>query len=316
MNLALVPLLLSLAVTAPAGKDPGPVIRQEDPGPGRVAVPLASAEDLAALCRALEPAERTRPQGDALERGEAEARHAAARAGAIRGRYAVRVPAAKLAFAAYDAGERTLSLEEPVQLPVADGTATLWPTEERGLPVAAEPGAVRRLLDARARGALALALVFDLPDEAVCGTGARGKRFTVPVEPVTWRWVEGEAVLAGGSAAGDGPALTAAQGARPRIEVGEPIAGTADARAAVRARGADLEACYAEALRRAPGLDGVLVADLGGARAAIAADSVGDAALAACVQRSLATLAPAPGGRAAVPIRFELAPAPDAAGGR
>jgi hypothetical protein len=315
MTAPLVPLLLSLAVTAPAGKGPAPVVRQEDPGPDRPVAALASPEDLAALCRSLEPVERLRLTGDALARGEAEARHAAAREEAIRGRYEVTVPAAKLDFAPYDAVERTLSLKEPVQLPVAEGTARLWPMEERGLAVAADPAAVRRVLAARAGGTLALALVFDLPDEAACGTGARGKRFTVPVDPVAWRWLDGEATLAGGGAAGDRPVATAAQGARPRVEVGEPIAGAAEARRAVLARGDALEACYAEALKRAPALDGVLVAELGGARAAIAADSVGDAALAECVQKAIASLAPA-GGRAAVPIRFELAAPAEAAGPR
>jgi hypothetical protein len=315
MTLPLASLLLSLAVTAPAGEAPAAVVRQDDPGPDRPVVPLAAPEDLAGLCRSLEPVERLRPGGDALERGEAEARHAAAREAAIRGRYEVRVPAGELELAPYDAAERTLSLREPVQLPVAEGTARLWPTEERGLAVAADPAAVRRVLDAKARGTLALALVFDLPEEATCGTGARGKRFTVPIEPVAWRWVDGDAALAAGGAAGDRPVVTAAQGARPRVEVGEPIAGPADARKAVLARGADLEACYAEALKRAPALDGVLVADFGGPRATIAADSVGDADLAACVQRAIAPLAPAAGGRAAVPVRFELGP-PAEAGSR
>lgn len=314
MTLSLASLLLSLAATAPSGKAPGAVVRQDDPGPDRPVVSLASPEDFTRLCRSLEPVERTRPAGDALERGEAGARHAAGREEAIRGRYEVRVPAAKLAFAPWDAAERTLALEEPVQLPAADGAVRLWPTLERGLAIVAEPAAVRRVLDAKARGALALAIVFDLPDEATCGTGARGKRFTVPVEPVAWRWLDGETPLAGGGAAADRPVVTAAHGARPRVDVGEPIAGAADARRAVAGRSAELEACYAEALKRAPGLDGVLVAEFGAARAAIAADSVGDAALAACVQKAVAPLAAAQG-RAAVPIRFELAP-PDGAAAR
>ena len=71
-------------------------------------------------------------------------------------------------------------------------------------------------------------------------------------------------------------------------------------------RATELEACYAEALKRDPGVDGVLVADLGGQRPAISADSVGDAELAACVQKVLGPLAPARGGKVAVPIRFEL----------
>jgi hypothetical protein len=316
MTLSLASLLLSLAVTAPAGKAPGTVVRQDDPGPDRPAVPLASVEDFARLCRSLEPAERVRPTGDALERGEAEARHAVGREEAIRARYEVRVPAGKLAFAPYDGPERRLSLQEPVQLPAADGAARLWPTEERGLAVVAEPAAVRRVLDAKGRGTLALVLVFDLSDEVACGTGARGKSFTVPVEPVAWRWLDGEALLAAGGAAADRPTVTAAQGARPRVDVGEPIAGPPEVKKAVLARGAELEACYAEALKRNAALDGVLVAEFGGARAAIAADSVGDAGLAVCVQRVVSPLAPAQGGKAAVPIRFVLGPSAEAAGSR
>jgi hypothetical protein len=91
------------------------------------------------------------------------------------------------------------------------------------------------------------------------------------------------------------------------VDVGEPIAGPPEAKKAVLARAADLEACYAEALKRDPGADGVLVADLGGQRPAISADSVGDPDLATCVQKVLGPLAPA-AGRLAVPIRFELEP--------
>jgi hypothetical protein len=316
MTPALAPLLLALAATAPAVKGATPAVRHDDPGPERAVVRLGSADDLAGLCRALEPEERIRPKGDALERGEAEARHAAAREEAIRGRYEVRVPAAELAFAPYDGPERRLALQEPVQIPVAEGTARLWPTEERGLAVQAEPAAVRRVLDAKRGGTLVLALVFDLPDDAACGTGARGKRFTLPVEPLAWRWLDGEAVLAGGGTAADRPIVTAAQGARPRVVVGEPLAGPPDAKKAVIARGADLEACYAEALKRDPAIDGVLVADFGGARAAISADSVGDVELAACVQKVVGPLTPAQGGRAAVPIRFELALPSEAAAPR
>lgn len=301
-------LLLLAAAPAPAGKGPAVTVRHAEPGPERAAVKLATADDVARLCRALEPAERVRPAGDAVERGEAEARHESGRDEALRERYEALVPAAALPFAPYDGPERRLALEEPAQLPVADGSARLWPTEERGLAVEIDAAAARRVLDAQRRGTLALAVTFDLPDDATCGTGARGKKRTVPVEPVSWRWLDGDVVLARGGAAAERPLVSAAQGARPRVDVGDPLAGPAEARRAVLARSADLEACYAEALKRDPAIDGVLVADLGGARAAIAADSVGDEGLAACVARVLGPLAPAQGGKAAVPIRFELAP--------
>jgi hypothetical protein len=307
------PVLLLVAAAAPAGPagaratPKAPIVRAEAAGPDRPAVRLASPEDLARLCAALDPSERLRTKGDAVARGEAEVRQDAARDAAVTGRYEVVVPGAGLAFAPYDGPERRLALVEPVQLPVAAGVARLWPTEERSLAVEVDAAGARRIIDAQREGRLSLGLVFDLGDDASCGKGARGKRFTIPVEPVSWRWLDGEAVVARGGAAVDRPLLTAAQGAKPRVDVGEPIAGPSEAKKAVLARAVDLEACYAEALRRDPGLDGVLVADLGGARPAISADSVGDPDLAACVQKVLAPLAPSQG-RLAVPLRFELEP--------
>jgi hypothetical protein len=265
-------------------------------------------EDVTRLCLTLEPTERVRPAGDALERGEAEAKHEGERDAALVDRYEVRVPAEGLAFAPYDGPERRLALAEPVQLRIGDGAVRLWPVEERALAVGVEAAGARRVLEAQRRGALALALTFDLPDDATCGTGARGRQFTLPVDPVAWRWLEGDEVLARGGAGSDRPYLTARHGARPRVDVGEPIAGPVEAKKAVLSRASELEACYAEALKRDPGADGVLVADLGGQRPAISADSVGDADLAACVARVLGPLAPAHGGKVAVPIRFELEP--------
>ncbi len=298
-------LLAGLATAAPAGSAV-PVVRHEEAAPDRAAVRLETADDLARLCGALEPAERVRAKGDAVERGEAEARQETSRGAALKERYEARIPAAKLAFAPYDGPERRLALQEPVQLPVADGTARLWPTEARDLGVEADAATARRILQAQRRGALALDVAFELPEDATCGTGARGKKFTIPVEPVSWRWMDGDAVLAHGGAAAERPLVTAAQGALPRVDVGDPISGPLDASKLVLAKGGELEACYREALKRNPGVDGVLVAEIGGARTAISADSVGDEQFAVCVQRALATLGQ--GTRAAVPIRFELAP--------
>jgi hypothetical protein len=313
---ALAALLLSVTQAAPAGGAAQPVIRQSDPGPGPALVRLDAPERLAELCRSLEPAERVRSSGDPVEQGEAGARHAAAREAALRERYEVLVPAAALAFAPYDGVERRLSLQEPVQLPLADGAVRLWPTEERALPVGAEPAAARRVVEARRKGTLALALVFDLPEDATCGTGARGTTHSIPIEPVSWRWLDGDAVVVGGGVAADRPTVSVADGARPEVSVGDPIAGPSEAKRALLARASDLEGCYAEALKRDPTIDGVLVAEFGGARASIAADSVGDAELAGCVQRVVAALASGRDGRAAVPIRFELAPPAQAAKGR
>lgn len=312
---ALAVLLLAAPPAAPAGKASVPVVRQEDPGPERSPVWLATREDVAKLCGALVPPERLRAEGDAVDRGEAEERHDRAREAALKERYEALVPAGKLAFAPYDGPERRLALQEPVQLLLANGIA-IWPTEARGLGVETEASVARRVLDAQRRGTLSLGLVFDLPEDATCGTGARGKTFTLPVEPVAWRWLDGQTVLAHGGAAAERPLVSAAQGARPKVDVGEPISGPAEVKKAVLARSRDLEACYADALRRDPRIDGVLVADFGGTRAAISADSVGDEGLAACVQKVVGPLAPAQGGKAAVPIRFELAPPAEPAKGR
>jgi hypothetical protein len=306
--ISVLPVIL-LASATPAGKavrpaQATPVVRAEGVL-DRPATRLATVDDVARLCGALEPSERLRTKGDAVARGEAEAGQDAARDAAVTGRYEVVIPATGLPFAPYDGPERRLALVEPVQVPFADGAARLWPTEERSLAVEVDAAGARRIIDAQRAGHLTLHLVFDLADDATCGKGARGKKFTLPVEPVAWRWMDGETLLARGGAAVDRPLLTVAQGARPRVDVGEPIVGPPEAKKAVLARAPDLEACYAEALRRDPGLDGVLVADLGGPRSAISADSVGDAQLALCVQRVLAPLAPAQG-RLSIPLRFEL----------
>ena len=322
---------LLLAASAPsAAKAPAPkaapsvVVRAEDPGPGPTPVRLSTLDDVARLCKALEPPERIRTKGDAVAQGEAEARQGSERRTAVEGRYEVVVPAAKLAFAPYDEPGRLLELVEPVQVAVAGGLARLWPTEARSLPVEVDAGGARRVLAAQRAGGLALGLVFDLSDDATCATGSRGRTrtFTIPVEPVSWRWADGETLLANGGATADRPLLTATQGARPHVGVGEPLQGPREARRAVLARAPELEACYAEALRRDPSMDGVLVADLGGPRPAITADSVGDAGLAACVQKVLSPLAPSKGGALAVPLRFELdapgavrPPAPGESGG-
>lgn len=313
---ALAAVLLALQAAAPAGNAAVPVVRYEGFGPDQVPVPLEAADDLRRLCRALEPSERLRPRGDAVDRGEAESAHGTERSVALKERYVVTLPAAKLAFAPYDGPGHRLALQEPVQLPVAEGAARLWPVAARSLAVETERSAARRVLDAQRRGALTLSVVFDLPEDAICGSGPRGKTLTLPIDPVAWRWLEGGNVLALGGAAAERPPVSAAQGARPRVEVGEPLAGPAELKKAVLARARDLEACYASALKKDPGVDGVLVADLGGSRAAIAADSVGDADFAACVREALASLAPVQGGKAAVPIRFELAPPVEASKAR
>jgi hypothetical protein len=318
MTTALATLLLLAAGATPEGNAPAarpappgsaapaaPVVRHEEPPGEQDATRLETADDVERLCRVLEPTERVRATGDAVRRGEVEAGHETMRGAALKGRYLARVAAAKLAFAPYDGPEHRLALQEPVQLPLAGGAARLWPTEHRDLAVEADAAVARRVLDAQRRGTLALEVAFDLPDDASCGAGARGRKFAIGIDPVSWRWLDGDALVAHGGAAAERPLVTAAQGAQPRIAVGDPISGPLDATKAVLAKGGELEACYREALKRNPATDGVLVADIGGARTAISADSVGDEQLAVCVQQALAALAN--GARAAVPIRFLLA---------
>src|SRR5512144_1383251 len=97
-------LLLAVLGAAPAGKAV-PIVRHDGAGPDKVPTRLETAEDLARLCRTLEPAERVRPKGDAVERGEAEASQEASRAAALKDRYAARSAAGKVAFAPYDGPE-------------------------------------------------------------------------------------------------------------------------------------------------------------------------------------------------------------------
>lgn len=293
------PLAFLVLAAAAAQAAPPVVLHAEPAAPDAEPLALASADDVARLCAALVPAERLRAEGDAIARGALEARHEAVRDDALSGRYRATVPGSALRFEGYDPGGGELALDDRAPLPAADGAARIWLAEAPGLPVEVAPDAAKRILDAQGRGTLALALVFDLPEEAACGGAAGARTFTFAAEPVAWRYLDGDAPLAGGGEdAGRGLGLT---DARPKVEIGAPLQGAPDARAAVAARSADLERCYADALARRPGLDGVLVARVGG-EGGIAADSVGDAGLADCVRRALGQV----GGDGAVPIRFEL----------
>lgn len=307
MKLALAALLAAAGGAAPTA-EPTPEIRHAEVGPSEAPRVLASEAELAALCRALAPSERLRPPGDAVARGEAEERQETGRDAALVARYAISLPAGRLSFAPYDVPERRLALVEPTVLPVTGSGSSLWPAEERGLPVEVDAAAARRILAAQQAGRLVLELAFDLPDDATCGADPRGVTFTLPVEPVDWRWRDGDLALAQGGPGADRPLASAAQGARPRVEVEAPIGGPAEAQVAVLAHRADLEGCYAEALKADPAVDGLLVVELGG-EVALAADSTGAPALGECVRRALARVSPPEGeGRAAVPIRFELLP--------
>jgi len=312
MNLApLLVIALGQASPEPAGPTAASVGHGAAPAlsitgePDAVPVSLSGAAAVERLCRALEPADRVRARGDAVTRAVVVDAHDLARDEAEKARYAVVVPAGKLAFAPWDRVERRLSLADAILL-VPGGR--LYEVMERGLPVEASVEGARRILAAQRKGDLQLSLVFDLPDEAGC---SRSRPRMLPIEPVSWAWRDGTGDLARGGAGAERPLVGAASGARPAVSVGEPMDGPEEARSAVEARADGLRACYEETLARAPTTDGVLVAVLGTGDAGIAADSVGDEALSACVVKTLAGAVPS-GRKAAVPIRFELVP-PDAA---
>jgi hypothetical protein len=249
-----------------------------------------------------------------VTQGEQLESHAATREAAIVGRYAILLPAGQLAFSPYDGPERTLSVAEPAAVtlsappPAAKAEPTqvrLWATLDRSLPVQIDAAGARHILAARKAGTLSLRLVFDLPDDATCGADLRGQHYTLGVEPVEWTWIEGAAPLARGGVSGDRPAVSVAQGAQPTVEVGEPIAGPAEAKQAVLAHRTELLGCYQQALAHEPTLDGLVVVDLG-PKLAVSGDSTGSADLTGCVEKALGPLASAT--RSSVPIRFELAP--------
>jgi hypothetical protein len=295
--------ILLLAATPPEPAPAQPASLRAEGAPQLQTSALAGADDVASLCRRLVPAERLRLKGDALEQGEARTRQEALRDEAITGRYEITVPAAKLAFAPYDGPEQRLEVAEPATLRLGT-SASIVAMDARGLPVQVNAAIARRILAAQAAGRLSLRLVFDLPDDAICASSRRGKAVSLGVEPVEWMWLDGGAPLAWGGVAGDRASVSVAVGGQPTVDVGEPIAGPSEAKKAVLARRAELAACYAEGLRRAPALDGVLVVDLG-PRVAVSADSTGSDELARCVEKALAALAGTEA--ASVPIRFELA---------
>jgi hypothetical protein len=306
---ALAPLLL-----AASGAPAVPVIQHEEaPDAGPEVVALQGADDVARLCRALVPVERLRVEGNAVDRGEAEDRHDVERDRALERRYRVVIPSGRIVFAPYDSKARKLGLSFRAELRGADGALRVWTIRDRGLPVDVDAETARRVLEVHAAGRLTLEVVFALADDATCGGTAATRRWALGMDPVSWSYLEDQVALARGGAAADRPAVTLAQGARARVEVGDPVAGPAGARAQVDARRAGLEACYADALRRDPALDGVLVADLAPGKAEIAADSVGDPALARCVRTALEG-AVSGAAKAAVPIRFTLVPRAGGAG--
>jgi hypothetical protein len=275
---------------------------------------LATAREARALCEAVTPTERRTLEGTVVDRGEAEARWEEDRDRALEGRYRAVVPGESLRFGAYAPEEAVLSLYRHALPAAADGALRLRFVEDPGLPVGADPAAVRRILLAQSEKKLQLDVTFVLAEEeAPCFHVPGARAWTVSAEPVSWRYVADGTVLARGGQDADRPLVSAKEGARPRVQVGRAASDdggddeAAELREAVQGRSADLQRCYATALAGDPWLDGVLVADVDrrGDRVRIAADSIGSAELASCVRNALAGL-DVELARGFVPIEFAL----------
>jgi hypothetical protein len=290
---------LALAWTGAGAAGPEPVL-------------LKSPADAARLCRALQPAggEGAEAQGQARE--EAAGR-----------RYRVVVSGDGLDFEPWDEAAG-LGLSPRAVLLAAGRSLRLWMPDGDDLAVKVPRAAAQRIFQAKARGRLSLRLTFEIPageaGETPCTQAPAGKSWVLAVEPVSWEYRAGGEVLARGGEAAEESSASVAEGARPRLAVGEAVGAAASpaVRAALQAAIPDLTACYREALGRNPRLDGALVVEIslsgkaGPPRSArIAADSMGDEGLAACVE-GVAAKARFPAGKAGVAsmaVQLELAPA-------
>ncbi len=331
-----IPFLVGVALAGGAAAEPAPrggaapatVASPAPEIPAGAVVPLETARDVAALCAALVPSERARFRGDAVARGDAEAAHDRARSAALARRYRVTVPGQALAFAPYDPDEEALALSPRAVLTGAGGAVRIWAADD-DLSVAVPADRARRIVDAQRERRLALSIVFDLPGDdggSPCAHAAGARQYVLAIDPVSWQYRAAGVVLARGGEGADRPLVSAAEGARPRVEVGVPVgeAAAPAVREAVTARGSAMAACYATALKRDPAIDGTLVIevqlDAQGGKATssrVAADSVQDEglALAGCVRDAVAG-APFPrgrGGRVSIPIQFTLEPPRSAA---
>jgi hypothetical protein len=310
--------MLALAATLAA------VIGANAPAPSPLAPSQVHLLDtpaaVRALCEALTPAERLVVKGDVVQRARIEAAHDVAREAALNGRYRLAIRGERLRFAAYDPDESSLELSERAFLAGAGDALQIWPIDLPGLPVAAPLATAERVMRAAARHTLALVVTFTLPDDDedvfTCGHASGSNRYSLGVEPFSWEYVDGDQVLARGGEGGDRPLFTVAQGARPRVEVAEPLGERApETRRAVEARRRDLQGCYERALRANPGLDGSLVAEVdrsaaGAPNVRMAIDSVLDEPMATCVSSVLARVE-YPRGDASpttIPIHFVLDP--------
>ena len=308
-------LALTLALAAPQTA-PGAAAVDAAPVTNGQSAPIQVVNDppqARALCEALTPGERLRGGSDVVAQAQAEARQDAQREIALAGRYRVTVPGHTIRFAPYDRDEQVLSVSDRTFLSGAGGTLHLWAVSRAELPVTADEATASRIVEAARQRRLALVLTFTLPDdedEALCAHVAGSRHYALGVEPFAWEYVADEQVLARGGEGGDRPLVTAAQGARPRVEVSDPYGARGrEARQALEASVKQLQGCYEQALRQNPGLDGTLVAEVEpGQRARLAGDSVQDEGLGACVLGVVSRVRFPGGERLDIPIHFLLEP--------
>ena len=299
------------ALAAVLALAPGPAASAE-PAPALLEKPAGAAR----LCQTLQPVARAAAGSEAAQ--------ARAREEAMARRYRVTVAGDGLDFEPWDE-EAGLALSPRAVLVGAGKSLRLWMPDANDLAVRTPRAQAQRVFQAKGKGRLSLRLTFEIPSgepgEAPCMKAGATQSWILAVEPVSWEYLAGGEVLARGGEAADAPLVSAAEGARPRVEVGEAVGEAASpaVRSALQGSLADLEACYREALSRSPRLDGTLVVEVrlagkaGPPRSArIAADSAHDEALAACVQ-GVAARARFPAGRAGVAsmaVQFELAAGP------
>jgi hypothetical protein len=307
------PLALALWLLAAPPTRPVPV--EAAPGGPEAPIVLTTPDHARRLCESLDFPERASRRSPELDRAAAEARQETRRARALGRRYRVDVDGKGLTFD-YDDGGSRLLLTERAQLAALGGALKLWATEEPEMPVPADPARARRIAAAARNGEAVLRLTFALPEDeevAVCAHPPGTGQYGLGVEPVSWSYLAGGAVLASGGEEPEGRAP--GRGARPQVEVGEPIGGGAAVRSAVQGLSKDLAACYERARRARPGLDGTLAVELdldaGGGpprSARLAMDSVHDEGLARCALAAIqrATFPRGPGGRVQVPLHFTL----------
>ncbi|HTP24829.1 MAG TPA: hypothetical protein VMK12_04120, partial [Anaeromyxobacteraceae bacterium] len=189
-------LILSLAV---ASQQPTPVVSEAPPEAApQSPAPLDSPREVRALCEALAPSGRIAPSKEnAVDRGRAELAHDTRRQAALDGRYQVAIRSERLRFADYDADERELSLSERSFLATAGDSLQIWATHDVGLPVTVDVASAERIMQATARRALVLRLIFTLPDDEdglSCGHASGSNRYSLGVEPFRWEYVEGNEV--------------------------------------------------------------------------------------------------------------------------